>query len=97
MLLIFTTSAANRNGKISYDGAFLHGWNNGEPIPMLRTGKFHASLKQKRPAEYKLYALALDGTRREEIPLEKENGNLKITVDTDKLKEASVYFELIRI
>lgn len=63
---------------------------------MLRTGKFNASLKHSDTAGFKLYALALDGTRREEIPLKSENGRLKINVNTDKLKKASVYFELIQ-
>lgn len=92
----FTTATANKNGTVSYRGAFLHGWQNGDPVPMLRTGKFNASLKHSDTAGFKLYALALDGTRREEIPLKSENGRLKINVNTDKLKEASVYFELIQ-
>lgn len=96
MLLIFTTATANKNGTVSYRGAFLHGWSNGDPVPMLRTGKFNASLKHSDTAGFKLYALALDGTRREEIPLKSENGRLKINVNTDKLKKASVYFELIQ-
>ena len=96
MLLIFTTETENKNGTVSYRWAFLHGWQNGYPVPMLSTGKCTASLKHSETAGFKLYALAPDGTRREEIPLKSENGRLKINVNTDKLKKASVYFELIQ-
>lgn len=63
---------------------------------MLRTDKFKVKLKRSDTSGFKLYTLALDGTRHKEIPLKSENGRLKNNVNTDKLKEASVYFELIQ-
>lgn len=94
MLLIFTTAPANRNGKISYTGTFWHGWRNGDPEPMLRTGRFQALLKHPDAAAFRLHALALDGSRREQIPLQAGNGTLRILIDTAKQPEASVCFEL---
>ncbi len=95
MILVFSTSVANCNGKISYTGGFWHGWRNGDPIPMLRTGKFNATLKNPYAGKFKLYALAMDGSRLEEIPLKTENGLLNISVNTAAQKESSVCFELI--
>ncbi len=95
MILVFSTAPANYKAKISYTGSFWHGYVNDEPIPMVRTGKFSASLKNPAASSFKLYALALDGTRREEIPLKVENGVVKIAVNTGNQKEASVFFELV--
>lgn len=94
MLLVFSTYPANRNGKISYTGGFWHGWQNGDPVPMLRSGKFRATLKHPQADRFKLHALALDGTRREEIPLRSENGTILFDIDTEKQPEISVCFEL---
>lgn len=94
MLLVFSTYPANRNGKISYTGGFWHGWQNGDPVPMLRSGKFRATLKHPQANRFTLHALALDGTRREEIPLRSENGTILFDIDTEKQPEISVCFEL---
>ena len=48
-------------------------------------------------AKYELYALALDGTRRESIPFESESGLSRISIDTAALQNgATVFFELVK-
>lgn len=43
-----------------------------------------------------LYALGLDGSRREKLPLEAVNGTLKVKIDTTILKNGPTpFFELI--
>ena len=62
------------------------------PVLMER-GRFEASLRNDAPL--KRWALALDGSRTEPLPLPERGGVKHIAIDTGKLKHGpAVFFEL---
>ncbi|MDD7752579.1 MAG: hypothetical protein PUK77_12880, partial [bacterium] len=74
------------------DRATLHALGS-RPI-LCRTGKLSLNAKLK-PADWRLFALGPDGSRREELPAEYRDGVLSLTIDTASLKSGpTVFFEL---
>ena len=64
-------------------------------LPVLfRCGKFSFEFNNKTMKAPKLYALGLDGSRIEEIPITVNNGIIRFEINTIKLKEPTVFFEL---
>lgn len=93
LLLVIATDAVNSGMKFS-SSKRLELEDRGTLPILYRCGSFRMELKNsmKSPA---LYALRCDGTRIEEIPVTAGNGKLSFTVDTAKLKEPAVFFELV--
>ena len=93
IVLVYTTQTANQDMRLSADQQVL--LYTGHLPMVLKTGKVTATLRNGS-SNLVCYALALNGTRLEKIPLKKENGVWHIEIDTAKLKqEPSVYYELI--
>ena len=93
IVLVYTTQCANQDMRLSADQQVML-FPGVLPV-VLRTGKVTAELRNDS-SNLVCYALSLNGTRLEKIPLKKENGVWCIEIDTAKLKqEPSVYFELI--
>ena len=92
MVLVYQTEDANAGMVLGGDRATLHALG-ARPI-LCRTGKMSLSAKLK-PANWRLFALGLDGSRREELPAEYRDGVLSLTIDTASLKSGpTVFFEL---
>lgn len=92
MLLVYSTRAASEEMRLSGDEQTMlyHGLTK----VLLRTGILKAELKNDSE-NLEMYALSLNGTRLEKIPLKKENGIWKIIIDTGKIKkEPAVFFEI---
>ena len=93
MVLVYQTEEANSGMVLGGDRATLHALG-ARPI-LCRIGKMSLSAKLK-PANWRLFALGLDGSRREELPVESRNGILSLTIDTASLKSGpTVFFELV--
>lgn len=93
MVLVYQTEEANSGMVLGGDRATLHALGS-RPI-LCRTGKMSLSAKLK-PANWRLFALGLDGSRREELSVECRNGILSLTIDTASLKSGpTVFFELV--
>jgi len=76
----------------------------GKPPIIVRTGRLSAEFKLPeqgffsrlfRPKNYAVYALKLNGERAEKLPLGIADGALKIELDTSKLKEPAVFYEIV--
>jgi len=95
VLVMISTDALNSNMEFAdADRVKLKSVGN-FPV-LLQTGNFELSLNNVNAAKFKLYPLKLDGTRQTPIPLEANNNQLKITIDTAKLPGGpAVLFELV--
>ena len=92
IVLVYTTQSANQDMRLSADQQVMC-FPGLLPV-VLKTGKVTAELRNDS-ADLVCYALSLNGTRLEKIPLKKKNDVWHIEIDTAKLKqEPSVYFEL---
>ena len=90
MLLVFSTDALNSNMELSADRKVLH--KAGTLPVLLETGRLTVELP--REVALKCFALGIDGSRREELPLRREGGRSRFSVDTAKLQNGpSLYFE----
>jgi len=93
IVLVYTTQSANQDMRLSADQQVML-YPGLLPV-VLKTGKVTAELRNGS-ANLVCYALTLNGTRLEKIPLRKQNGVWLIEIDTAKLKqEPAVYFELV--
>ena len=94
MVLVYSTEIANTDMELSEDRVTMR---NGGKLPILmKTGKLKASFKCKSPEKMELYALKIDGTRKDKIPLKVSGSSIEIDIDTETLKEGpSVFFELV--
>jgi len=62
---------------------------------LLKVGRLDATLQNAHGKKMALYALGLNGERRERLPLPWEDGRLKIHLDTASLKDGPTsFFEL---
>lgn len=93
LLLVIATDAVNSGMKFSSTKR-LELEDRGTLPVLYRCGTFSLELESgmQSPA---LYALRCDGQRMEEIPVTVKNGRLCFTIDTQKLKEPAVFFELL--
>jgi hypothetical protein len=94
MTLIYNTEMVFTGMEISQDRKtkFAHGKF---PV-LLRTGKLKVTLKCSNSSKLALYALRIDGTRGEKLPVTADGENLKITIDTATLKNGPTpFFELV--
>ncbi len=91
LLLVFATDALNTGMELSADRATLH--KVGTLPILLETGKLELTLNH--PGPLKCFALAIDGERREELPVRREGKRLRLDIDTAALKTGpALYFEL---
>ena len=94
VVLIYATEAGGYGTVLSPDRTTMI--KDGGPPIMLRVGTLDAALKNTTGDRMSLYALGLDGTRREKLPLEYSDGEVKIKLDTAALKHGPTpFFELV--
>lgn len=62
---------------------------------VMRSGKFKFSLKTNRPGLPAVYALNMNGSRENKIPVTKKDGTLQFELDTSKLEYGTPYFEIV--
>lgn len=94
IVLLYSTEIANSNMELSRDRVTLIK-AGGLPV-LMKTGKLSVSLRNKYGASMALYALGIDGTRREKLPMEFSDGVLKIDIDTANLENGPTpFFELV--
>ncbi len=94
MVLIYSTEMAFTGMELSADRTIK--FNPGKFPLLLRAGKLNATLKCKDASKLALYALRVDGTRRDKLPLTVDGDTLKISIDTATLKNGNTtFFELV--
>ena len=94
IVFIYSTRAANSEMELSADGVEL--LNLGKLPILMKTGRLEASLKLSNAKSLSLYALGMDGSRKEKLPVSVDDGKLKISLDTAKLKNGPTpFFELL--
>ena len=94
-VLIYATDTVATDFKVSKSREALK-FRGRQPI-LLRVGKLSAKIALPRRDDgkkYSLYALKLNGTRTEKLA-EGLSGNAEIRLDTSKMKEPSVFYEII--
>ena len=92
MVLLYMTEEANTDMELGPDHVTLRELGT---VPVLcRAGKLELSLR--RPGSWKLYALGVDGCRRDEIPVQATGNCQTIRIDTGTLSSGPTpFFELI--
>lgn len=102
MVLVYNTDNASSGCELSLSRERLI--STGSLPIIVRTGKLSAELKMPRKGffekllsskKYSVYALKLNGERAEKIPFEISDGKMKIELDTSKLKEPAVFYEIV--
>ena len=94
LLLVYLTREANMGMQLSEDDTITAG--QGDKIPALQNGILKTKIKLNPDKKYKVYPLAFNGIRREEIPTEFKDGILNIQIDNSKLKHGSTpFFEVV--
>jgi hypothetical protein len=95
MVLVYETEQANSDMELSEDRTQLI--KLGSFPPLLRTGRLSLVLNLSNAQTFKVWALAINGTRKEEIPVRSTPDNqLEIVLDTANLKNgATPYFEVV--
>ncbi len=93
IILIISTETANSGMELSSDG--INMLEQGTTPILMRCGNFDLSLKHR--GAMAVYALALDGSRREKLASSFEDGLLKINIDSSVLKNGPTpFFELLQ-
>ena len=93
LLLVFATDAVNCGMATTKDGKRLLTLG-GAPL-LMRTGKLAVSLANKHAAPPAVYALHLDGSRAEKLPVRQTAEGLKLELDTAKLQYGTPFFEIL--
>jgi hypothetical protein len=94
MVLVYSTEMAFSGMELSKDRAVLD--RPGKMPVLMHTGKLKATLKCKDASKMALYALRIDGTRREKLPVSAEGSVLRLAIDTTSLKgDNTPFFELV--
>lgn len=94
IVLVYATDAVNSGMELSNDRITL--LKPGRLPVLMQTGKLKLTLKSSVTDSMKLFALSMDGSRKEELPLKAGNGLLNIEIDTAKLKNgATPFFEIV--
>ena len=93
MVLLYTTEAANTGMVVTLDRTTM--FNEGKLPVLMKVGRLDATLQNAHGKNMALYALGLNGERRQRLPLAWENGRFKIHLDTASLKHGPTpFFEL---
>jgi hypothetical protein len=94
IVLVYATDAVNSGMELSNDRISL--LKPGRLPVLMQTGKLKLTLKSSAPDSMKLFALGMDGSRKEELSLKAGNGLLNIEIDTARLKNgATPFFEIV--
>ncbi len=94
LLLIYATATANSGMILSEDGTTMV--NPGVQPTLLQTGRLSFTLANIHAADFVLYALAMDGSRIQELPFSIRNGKCEIVINTAELHAGTVFFEFAR-
>lgn len=94
MVLLYATETANTGMVVTPDRTRM--FNYGTLPVLMKVGRLNATLQNVHGKSMALYALGLNGSRRERLPLAwGEDGRLKIHLDTASLKHGpTAFFEL---
>ncbi len=92
MLLVVSTRVVNTDMETRGGGLILK--RGGLPV-LLQTGQFIFTLKNENRG-FRLYALGIDGSRREELPVEEISGGVRLNLDTTRLTYNTPFFELVK-
>jgi hypothetical protein len=93
LVLVYSTEVANTGMALSYNRTKMI--KPGKLPILMKTGKLKATLKNRNAARIALYALGLDGSRREKLPVTCADGSLQLEIDTQALKNGPTsFFEL---
>ena len=93
VLLVVLTDALNSGMKFASQKRVELMEKGKQPV-LLQCGTFFMELKSRMTTPV-LYALNCSGKRMEKIPVRIQNGLLSFTVDTGRLKEPAIFFELV--
>ena len=93
MVLLYATETANTGMEVTPDRTMMFDYGT---LPTLtKVGRLDATLQNAHGENMALYALGLNGTRRERLPLAWGDGRLKIHLDTASLEHGpTAFFEL---
>jgi hypothetical protein len=93
MVLLYVTVTANSGMELTPDRTKMLDY--GDLPTLMKVGRLDATLQNAHGENMALYALGLNGTRRERLPLAWEEGRLKIHLDTASLEHGPTsFFEL---
>ena len=93
ILLVYATDALNSGMAFTTDKRETLVANGKAPL-LLRTGRLKISLATPHAAGLKVWALGFDGRRTESLPATAAGGTLSLSLDTARLKSATVFFEI---
>ncbi|MDQ3812770.1 MAG: hypothetical protein M3347_02330, partial [Armatimonadota bacterium] len=93
MLLVYATDALNSNSEYEKEDRTVLRKIGTLPV-LLRTGEVKLSLANQNAARLKAWALGMDGTRKEALPVAVENGVLSLTINTRNVVSPSPFFEI---
>jgi hypothetical protein len=97
MLILLATDAQN-SGMLFADPEQRQLLELGHLPVLLRTARVTVRLAHNAPSGLQLYATALNGSRRESIPLEQVPGGVRFTLDIAALRDGpTTFFELVKI
>lgn len=95
LVLVYATEVVNNDMELSADRITLYRQGGREILQ--RAGQLEAELGNVNAGGMSLYALAINGERREKLEMVKSDGKLGIKIDTAKLKYGpAVFFELVK-
>ena len=93
MVLLYTTEAVNTGMVVTPDRTTM--FNYGTLPVLMKVGRLDATLQNAHGKDMALYAIGLNGARRQRLPLAWEDGRLKIHLDTASLEHGPTsFFEL---
>ena len=93
ILLVFATNALNQ-GMIFDNHNLSRMLEVGSSPVLMKTARLSLKLNNKRKEIPAVYALNMDGTRAEPLPVKKTDDGLMLSIDTAKLKHATPFFEV---
>ncbi|MDR0931984.1 MAG: beta-galactosidase [Victivallales bacterium] len=94
LLLIISTNALN-NDMIFENSSMIRCLDPGYFPILMQTVQAELHLKTAQSAKAAVYALNLDGSRAEQIPAQLSDDELVLKLNTEKLKYATPFFEII--
>jgi len=87
LVFVYATREVNEDTETSFD--YVYAIYKGGKNLMLENGVVKAKLKLDPGREYEVYALSLDGARREKLDMKVKDGVMEIEIDNSKLKHGS--------
>ena len=93
MVLLYTTKTANTGMVVTPDRTKM--FNYGTLPVLMKVGRLDATLQNAHGKNMAIYAIGLNGARRQRLPLACKDGRLKIHLDTASLERGpTAFFEL---